>query len=126
MNQATPIDKQALRDMTTFAERVKLPIRLLFSEELFRLCSEDSQPPIQGMPLMLFDVLLAVACEFTNHLCLKDRHETVNFQLFPRGPEAQSPVTVQASFHSGPAGHSVTVRLVDRASARPLGKPSHA
>ena len=59
MDQAKRNDQQALRDMTAFAERVKLPITLLFSEELFRLCSEDSQPPIQGMPLMLFDVLLS-------------------------------------------------------------------
>ena len=88
MNPAKRNDKQALRDMTAFAERVKLPIQLFFSEELFRLCSEDSQPPIQGMPLMLFDVLLAVACEFTNHLCLRGRHETLILQLFPRGPEA--------------------------------------
>jgi hypothetical protein len=111
--------------MTAFAERVKLPIQLFFSEELFRLCSEDSQPPIQGMPLMLFDVLLAVACEFTNHLCLQERHDTLSLQLYPRGPEAQSPVTAQASFHSGPAGHTVTVRLANRASARPPGRQSH-
>jgi hypothetical protein len=125
MNQQRKNNQPALRDMTAFAERVKLPIQLLFSEELFRLCFEDSQPPIQGMPLMLFYVLLAVACEFTNHWCLQDRREAVNFQLFPRGPEAQSSVTAQASFHSTPAGHTVTVRLVDRASARPQGRPSH-
>jgi hypothetical protein len=125
MDQAKRNDQQALRDMTAFAERVKLPIQLLFSEELFRLCSEDSQPPIHGIPPLLFDILLAVACEFTNHLCLQDRHETLSLQLYPRGPEAQSPVTAQASFHSTPAAHTVTVRLVDRASARPQGRPSH-
>ena len=118
MNQAKRNGKQALRDMTAFAERVKLPIQLLFSEELFRLCSEDSQPPIQGMPLMLFDVLLAVACEFTNHRCLQDRHETVNFQLFRRGPKVRPGVTVEASFHSGPAGHKVTVKMVDASLPR--------
>ena len=126
MNQQRKNNQPALRDMTAFAERVKLPIQLLFSEELFRLCTEDSQPPIQGMPLMLFDVLLAVACEFTNHWCLQDRREAVNFQLFPRGPEAQSSVTAQASFHSTPAGHTVTVRLVDSASPGCQGRPSCA
>jgi len=125
MNQQRKNNHPALRDMTAFAQRVKLPIQLLFSEEIFRLCSEDSRSPIQGIPPLLFDVLLAVACEFTNHLCLKDRHETLSLQLYPRGPEAQSSVTAQASFHSTPAGHTVTVGLVDSASTRRLGRPSH-
>jgi hypothetical protein len=110
--------------MTAFAERVKLPIQLFFSDELFRLCSEDSQPPIQGMPPLLFDVLLAVACAFTNNLCLQGWRETVSFQLFPRCPEIQQGVTVQASLRSEPAGHTVTVWLVDAASTTLPGKPS--
>jgi hypothetical protein len=126
MNQAKRNDQQALRDMTAFAERAKLPIQLLFSEDLFRLCSEDSQSTMQGIPPLLFDILLAVACEFTNHRCLQDRHETLSLQLYPRGPEAQSPVTAQASFHSTPAGHTVTVRLVDSASPGCQGRPSCA
>jgi hypothetical protein len=71
------------------------------------------------MPPLLFDVLLAVACAFTNNLCLQGWRETVNFQLFPHGPEVQRGVTIQASLRSEPAGHIVTVWLADTASNTP-------
>ena len=112
-------DNEALRDMTAFAEQVKLPTRLLFSEDLFVLCRKDGRPPIQGMPPVLFNVLLAVACEFTSRLCCQSQSEDGEVPLLPCGARVRADVIIQASLRSCPPGQTVTVRLADSAADKP-------
>ena len=80
----------------------------------------DRRPRKRGMPPFQFDVLLAVACDFTIRICRQGRLDAGERPLFPRGGRVRSDVIIQASLCSRLAGDTVPVRLAVSAPAKPV------